>query len=666
MVTTTYGSADKTHWFGRLLSHAMASGLGSPNGQPWTAVSLEPVIRQALQARGLSTWPGADQIKKNWCTGRNRPGSDDRCLALLVALGLGDRAATDDPAAAELSERDGRRRLRQRRWELCTVLDLPADDADADAAALDQQWPDWPFRRPPGAAANAAAAPAVAAAAATQAATAPSTPTAPPAPPTPPALAASTPPPRAHLDRLLAKQANHAGSGSLLEQFWHAWEHHALNGWPLPRLASLADVDALCADPAHTPAQIRLAFLSALKACRWQPAPGRPAAELDAARQLLRALADAVCNHWLNHRPEMQALRGTRVPVVPCDQPLAAAQVASAVLGSGLRLGRDGRPINVITDSALPDHRWQPTAATLAAELYCLLKAEAPVDLPPSQAARQAIHDRLPGGTAPPDEDIRLEHNKYAHQHGARVLLLKPHDDGAQCIDDTLAGQIDATLQLKAARHHRPPADSDWPRLQSGVSEFLHEVVAQLYPSPSDGAAAGQAAAHGAEPAPARSVSAPAARRGIFIAYTREDNGWRERLRDYLDGHDLRRQLQIWDDHCIEPGQQWNDAILSGIAGARAGVLLVSKWFLKSPFITLEELPRLLKASAEGLALLPVLLSRCTWDKTPELAPLECWNKARVIDRAGSTADQDDLLCELADHIMERWADPPADPAPPT
>ena len=106
------------------------------------------------------------------------------------------------------------------------------------------------------------------------------------------------------------------------------------------------------------------------------------------------------------------------------------------------------------------------------------------------------------------------------------------------------------------------------------------------------------------------STPAPASRRDrVFISYSHLDHEWLAKLGKILDPDKRNDRIDYWDDRELKPGDLWHADILESIDRARAAILLVSPNFLKSKFIMQVELPRILEARAEGLAIFWVPLS---------------------------------------------------------
>lgn len=174
----------------------------------------------------------------------------------------------------------------------------------------------------------------------------------------------------------------------------------------------------------------------------------------------------------------------------------------------------------------------------------------------------------------------------------------------------------------------------------------VFDLSVERPPGPGQGVAAGTAA--------------PAARTGVFISYSHRDGEWLERLKVHLkpllaklrhDRPDLG-EVPVWSDTEIEPGERWRQEIEAALASTKVAVLLVSRHFLASDFITRDEVPPLLEAAGkEGLRILWILLDAANWEATPIADFQAALRPIRRLD-ALDEDDQEEQLKRLSQVIV--------------
>ncbi len=98
-------------------------------------------------------------------------------------------------------------------------------------------------------------------------------------------------------------------------------------------------------------------------------------------------------------------------------------------------------------------------------------------------------------------------------------------------------------------------------------------------------------------------------RNRLFVSYSKKDTGWLKKLQTVFAPEIRNDRIDYWDDHNLLPGDAWYEEIVNAIQAAKVAVLLVSPHFFQSRFIMEEELPRILKAAAEGLKIVWIPVS---------------------------------------------------------
>src|SRR3954447_584557 len=137
----------------------------------------------------------------------------------------------------------------------------------------------------------------------------------------------------------------------------------------------------------------------------------------------------------------------------------------------------------------------------------------------------------------------------------------------------------------------------------------------------------------------------------VFISYSHADKEWLGRLRRHLKPL-VREGLDCWDDTHIQPGDDWQQEIRNALDTAQVTVLLISANFFASDFIATDELPPLLAAAqAEGVLILPVIISASRFRRTPSLARFQPVNPPDRPVTKMPPAEQEDVLDYVAQII---------------
>ena len=99
----------------------------------------------------------------------------------------------------------------------------------------------------------------------------------------------------------------------------------------------------------------------------------------------------------------------------------------------------------------------------------------------------------------------------------------------------------------------------------------------------------------------------------VFVSYSHQDEGYlaEDSLLGYLRGLE-HEGVEFWWDRKISAGQLWDDEIRRRIEASQVALVLVSQWFLDSPYCRNQEIPKFLD---RNLLILPLILSPCDWER---------------------------------------------------
>ena len=153
----------------------------------------------------------------------------------------------------------------------------------------------------------------------------------------------------------------------------------------------------------------------------------------------------------------------------------------------------------------------------------------------------------------------------------------------------------------------------------------------------------------------------------VFISYSHQDEAWKDRLVSHLSVLQNENLLELWEDRQIEAGEAWHNEIKNAIESSNIAILLISAHFLTSQFILNEEVPRLLeRRDKEGLMIIPLVATPCSWNRVKWLAEMNMYPKDGHPLSGEDDHKIDIALAELASMICEKTegARRPRMPAP--
>lgn len=103
----------------------------------------------------------------------------------------------------------------------------------------------------------------------------------------------------------------------------------------------------------------------------------------------------------------------------------------------------------------------------------------------------------------------------------------------------------------------------------------------------------------------------------IFVSYSHKDAGYLadDSLLGFLKGLESEN-VDFWSDSGLMIGDKWDEEIKDQLRQTDIALILVSQWFLDSPYCINTEVGGFLKGCHErGLVVFPIILSACEWQE---------------------------------------------------
>ena len=146
----------------------------------------------------------------------------------------------------------------------------------------------------------------------------------------------------------------------------------------------------------------------------------------------------------------------------------------------------------------------------------------------------------------------------------------------------------------------------------------------------------------------------------VFISYSHEDKQFCDNIKKYLNqlaqcGH----SIDVWADHEIKAGEDWDEAIEEKLRQADIILFLVSVNFITSSYIKDNELTVGYERREDGSAeIIPVLLSDCMWEKTGlakfQALPIDPSNKRAKPIKTWVEDERDPVYNSIANEIADK------------
>ncbi len=142
----------------------------------------------------------------------------------------------------------------------------------------------------------------------------------------------------------------------------------------------------------------------------------------------------------------------------------------------------------------------------------------------------------------------------------------------------------------------------------------------------------------------------------VFISYAHSDEKYKRELVAMLAGLENQKIMKVWHDGQISPGAEWHDEIKKAMKNCRMALLLVSQYFLASPFIRDEELPSLLTQRIEaGMIVIPIIIRPCPWSGDALLGRLQALPvNGRPVANVTNRNRRDQIWADIAEAIGKR------------
>lgn len=140
----------------------------------------------------------------------------------------------------------------------------------------------------------------------------------------------------------------------------------------------------------------------------------------------------------------------------------------------------------------------------------------------------------------------------------------------------------------------------------------------------------------------------------IFVSYSHVDADCLSRLLVHLRPLERQSLIDSWSDRRIKSGEKWRSELKSNLESAAVAILLISADFLASDFIANDELPPILvKAEAEGMRVIPVILKPCGFLRDPVLQNFQAVNDPSKPLLGMPTIDQEFVYDKVAAEIFD-------------
>ena len=142
----------------------------------------------------------------------------------------------------------------------------------------------------------------------------------------------------------------------------------------------------------------------------------------------------------------------------------------------------------------------------------------------------------------------------------------------------------------------------------------------------------------------------------VFISYSHKDEAWKDMLVTHLRSFVHQGDVVLWDDRKIGTGTDWYPKIREEIEKVDITICLISADYLASGFINKEEIPDMKRRRKdEGMLILPLLLSPCSWKAVKWLSGIQMFPRGGLsLEEIESKVRRKKVMADFAEEVHKR------------
>lgn len=138
----------------------------------------------------------------------------------------------------------------------------------------------------------------------------------------------------------------------------------------------------------------------------------------------------------------------------------------------------------------------------------------------------------------------------------------------------------------------------------------------------------------------------------IFISYSHVDEAYREKLDRYLKPLQREGNINIWYDHKIENGTEWEHVIDDNLKKADIILLLISPDFLASEYCIEEKQYAMERHEGKSAKVIPISVRPCAWNVLKNMDFMKLQGLPKNFLPISKWDNQDDAFASIVDGIV--------------